>query len=107
MHDAAIARLQSTRAQTPLYFKCNVLRESLSAYSQNIPSTTLKRTGNGEPETANETKSKGVDNQTVKWIESRISNRTQNVNIQGEKSESCDVDSGAGVGKSRPSIKTP
>ena len=39
-------------------------------------------------------RAKGVDAQTVKWIESWLSNRTQNVNIQGEKSGSCDVDSG-------------
>ncbi len=29
-------------------------------------------------------RAKGVDAQTVKWIESWLSNRTQNVNIQGE-----------------------
>jgi retron-type reverse transcriptase len=43
-------------------------------------------------------RAKGVDTQTVKWIESWLSNRTQNVNIQGEKSESCDVDSGVPQG---------
>ncbi len=46
MQDAtAVARQQSTRAQTPLYFKFYVLRESLSADSQNIPCAILKRTG--------------------------------------------------------------
>jgi hypothetical protein len=43
-------------------------------------------------------RAKGVDAQTVKWIESWLSNRTQNVNIQGEKSGSCDVDSGVPQG---------
>jgi hypothetical protein len=41
------ARLQSTRVQTssPLSFKYNVLRESLSLDSQNIPCASLKRRG--------------------------------------------------------------
>jgi hypothetical protein len=47
MQDLTVARLQSTRVQTPLSpsFKCNVLRESLSEGSQNIPCATLKRRG--------------------------------------------------------------
>ncbi len=49
MHDVTVARLQSTRVQTPLspLFKMygNVLRESLSVDSQNIPCATLKRRG--------------------------------------------------------------
>ncbi len=36
--------------------------------------------------------------QTPKQSNGLISNRTQNVNIQGEKSESCDVDSGVPQG---------
>jgi hypothetical protein len=43
-------------------------------------------------------RAKGVEAKTVKWIESWLSNRTQNVNIQGERSESCDVDSGVPQG---------
>ncbi len=42
MQDVTVARQQSTRVQTPPSFKCNVLRESLSVDSQNIPSATLK-----------------------------------------------------------------
>ncbi len=47
MQDVMVARLQSTRVQTPLSpsFKCNVLRESLSVDSQNIPCAILKRIG--------------------------------------------------------------
>jgi hypothetical protein len=47
MQDITIARRQSTRVQTPLSpsFKCNVLRESLSVGSQNIPCAALKRGG--------------------------------------------------------------
>jgi hypothetical protein len=49
MQNVTVARLQSTRVQNPLYlpysFKCNVLRESLSVDSQNIPCATLKRRG--------------------------------------------------------------
>ncbi len=47
MQDITVARLRSTRVQTPLppSFKCNVLRESLSVDSQNIPCGTLKRRG--------------------------------------------------------------
>jgi hypothetical protein len=44
-----VARLQSTRVQGRLpslpCIKCNVLRESLSEDSQNIPGATLKRRG--------------------------------------------------------------
>jgi hypothetical protein len=38
MQDVTVARLQSSRIQTPLSlsFKCNVLRESLSVDSQNM-----------------------------------------------------------------------
>ncbi len=43
--DNMVARLQSTRVQTPLSIKCNVLRKSLSEDSQNIPCATLKRRG--------------------------------------------------------------
>ncbi len=45
MQDVSIAGIQSTRVQTPLSpsFKSNVLRESLSVDSQNIPCATLKR----------------------------------------------------------------
>jgi hypothetical protein len=47
MQDITVARLQSTRVQTPLSpsFKCNVLHESLSEDSQNIPCATPKRRG--------------------------------------------------------------
>ncbi len=42
----AVARLQRTSTVSPLPpFKCNVLRESLSVDSQNIPSATLKEKG--------------------------------------------------------------
>jgi hypothetical protein len=46
MQDITVARL-STRVRTSLSpsFKCNVLRESLSVDSQNIPCATLKRRG--------------------------------------------------------------
>ncbi len=46
MQDNTVARLPSTRVQTPLsplYFKCTVLRESLTEDSQNIPGATLKK----------------------------------------------------------------
>jgi hypothetical protein len=45
MQDVSVARQQSMRVQTPLSpcFNCNVLRESLSVDSQNIPCATLKR----------------------------------------------------------------
>jgi hypothetical protein len=47
MLDIMVARLVGTRVQTPLSpsIKCNVLRESLSEDSQNIPWATLKRRG--------------------------------------------------------------
>ncbi len=47
MQDVSVARLQSTRVQTPLSpcFNCNVLRESLSVDSQHIRCATLKRRG--------------------------------------------------------------
>ncbi len=47
MQDITVASLQNTRAQTPLSpsFKCNVLRESLSVESQNIPCATPDRKG--------------------------------------------------------------
>jgi hypothetical protein len=45
MQDVMVARLQSTRVQTPPSIQCNVLRESLSVDSQNIPCATLKRRG--------------------------------------------------------------
>jgi hypothetical protein len=51
MQNITVARLKSTRLQNPPplppppYFKCNVLRESLSVYIQNIPCATLKRKG--------------------------------------------------------------
>ncbi len=48
MQGVTVARLQSTRAQTPLsppFFKCNLLRESLSENCQNIPCGTLKSRG--------------------------------------------------------------
>jgi hypothetical protein len=45
MQDVTVVGLQSTRVQTPLspFFKCNVLRESLSQHGQNFPCATLKR----------------------------------------------------------------
>jgi hypothetical protein len=43
-------------------------------------------------------RAKGVDEQIVKWIENWLSNRTQVVCVQGEKSESCEVDSGVPQG---------
>jgi hypothetical protein len=47
MQDVTVARLQSIRVPTPLSpsFKCNVLRESFSVDSQNIPCATLKKRG--------------------------------------------------------------
>jgi hypothetical protein len=44
MQDVTVARLHSTRVQTPLSppFKCIVLRESLSVDSQSILRATLK-----------------------------------------------------------------
>jgi hypothetical protein len=45
MQDNTAARQQSTRVQTalPPSIKCNVLRESLSEDSQNIPCATLEK----------------------------------------------------------------
>ncbi len=43
MQDVTVARLQSTRVQTPASFKCNVLRESLSVDSQNHRDTYLEQ----------------------------------------------------------------
>ena len=47
MQDVTVANLQKTTVQTPLSsppsIKCNVLRESLSEDSQNVPCATLKR----------------------------------------------------------------
>ncbi len=43
-------------------------------------------------------RAKKIDAKTVNWIENWLSNRTQVVSIQGEKSESCDVDSGVPQG---------
>jgi hypothetical protein len=45
MQDFTVARLQEFRLPSPPSIKCNVLRESLSEYSQNIPCATLKRRG--------------------------------------------------------------
>jgi hypothetical protein len=47
MQNITVARLQSTRVQNPLSpsFRFNVLRESLSVDSQNIPCAALKRRG--------------------------------------------------------------
>jgi hypothetical protein len=47
MQDVTVARLQSTRVQTPLSpsFKCNVLRESFSVDSQTIPWATPEKRG--------------------------------------------------------------
>jgi hypothetical protein len=46
MQDITVARLQSTRVPTPpRSFKCNVLRESHSVDSQNIPCATLNKRG--------------------------------------------------------------
>ncbi len=47
MQHVTVARLQSATVQTLLSpsFKCNVLLESLSVDSQNIPCATLKRRG--------------------------------------------------------------
>jgi hypothetical protein len=50
MQDVLVARLQSPRVYrlpSSLSFKCNVLRESLSVDSQNIPCATLPRRGLG------------------------------------------------------------
>jgi hypothetical protein len=41
---------------------------------------------------------KGLEPAVVRWIENWLTGRTQHVNIQGEKSESCDVDSGVPQG---------
>jgi retron-type reverse transcriptase len=46
----------------------------------------------------NKLRAKGVDRKVVSWIENWLSNRTQNGCIQGEKSESCNVDSGVPQG---------
>ncbi len=43
-------------------------------------------------------RAKGVDEQVTNWIENWLSDRTQSVSIQGERSESCDVDSGVPQG---------
>jgi hypothetical protein len=47
MKDVTVARLQiqEYRLSSPSSFKCNVLRESLSVDSQNIPCATPKRRG--------------------------------------------------------------
>jgi hypothetical protein len=47
MQDYRFARLQTTRGPTPLSpsIKCNVLRESLSEDSQNIPLRNIKEKG--------------------------------------------------------------
>ena len=47
MQDYTVTRLQSTRVRlpSPPSIKCNVLRESLSEDSQNIPCATLKKMG--------------------------------------------------------------
>ncbi len=46
MQDVTVARLQSTRLQTPLpFFQCNILRESLSVDRQNFRCATLKSRG--------------------------------------------------------------
>ncbi len=49
MQDVTVARLlcrvQDYRLPSPPSFKCNVLRESVSVDSQNIPLATLKRRG--------------------------------------------------------------
>jgi hypothetical protein len=46
MQDVTVARLQKKyRLPSFPFFKCNVLRESLSVDSQNIPSAKLKRRG--------------------------------------------------------------
>ncbi len=50
MQDIVVASLQRTRVQIPLSLssiKCNVLRESLSVESQNIPCETLREGGTG------------------------------------------------------------
>jgi hypothetical protein len=53
MQDVTVARLQSTRVQTPPSFKHNVLRESLSVDSQNIPCATRneEKEGRGHRDT--------------------------------------------------------
>jgi hypothetical protein len=43
-------------------------------------------------------RAKGVDEQVTNWIENWLSDRTQSVSIQEERSESCDVDSGVPQG---------
>ncbi len=47
IQDVTVAKLQSTRVRlpSPPFFKCNLLRESHSVDSQNIPCATLKRKG--------------------------------------------------------------
>jgi hypothetical protein len=49
MQDNTVKILRITSVQTPFspYIKCNVLRDSLSEDSQNIPCATLKRMGRG------------------------------------------------------------
>jgi hypothetical protein len=45
IQDLTVARLESTKVQNPISpsIKCNVLHDSLSEDSQNIPCATLKR----------------------------------------------------------------
>ena len=43
-------------------------------------------------------RAKKIDERTVNWIENWLSNRTQVVSIQGEKSEACEVGSGVPQG---------
>ncbi len=43
--DVTVARLQEYRLPSPLFFKCNVLRESIFVDSQNVPCATRKRRG--------------------------------------------------------------
>jgi hypothetical protein len=49
MQDVSIAGIQSTRVQTSHYpsFECNLLRESLSVDSQNIPCLKLREVNRG------------------------------------------------------------
>jgi len=43
-------------------------------------------------------RAKGVSEEMVKWIEQWLTGRTQKVSVQGEYSETCDVDSGVPQG---------
>ncbi len=71
MQDVTVARLQSTRVQTPS-FKCNVYCVRVSLWTcKNIPCTTLKRRGRGNlcisPRTTFTDQHSDVPNEHKRW----------------------------------------